>query len=431
MITITFASLELSPTVTRYTVIDGGFPLDYDGNTYLNDGLVVELDKTVISAELANVTQNITLFLDNDVKAAIQTDTYRNRRAKIFKGEWDASTSTLSEVRCIYEGIIDTHNTPNTDGTVEFIIASLIAPLRRPSDNISLQVLHNQRIEDGVYGAANANGPTVDTFLRNAGSSFQDFTLGASEYRAAVTKPMYIKQKKNLFGNHKRTYVGEEPVSPEVQETPGSQLENPAAYQPARVYGVSGVNAAIVAAWNHKATEDFAKTKHHYGIDWRGFEDEEARNAIRPDTRFGTIVYLVHAGEVENLNIYIDGLNGDIQSRTLSLQSNVAGKHYLKDEYKDKNGSTRNSKYAAVEVLWGSNSQEPLPSWLDTSTDEIDADFRGIGYVLVGITFEATRDGAVANKVPEVGFQVRQTKSVSLDIPAWSETTTASDTGYS
>ena len=194
MITITFASLELSSTVTRYTVIDGGFPLDYDGNTYLNDGLVVALDKTVISAELANVTQNITLFLDNDVKNAIQTDTYRNRRAKIFKGEWDPSTSSLTNTRSIYEGLIDTHNTPKADGTVEFIISSLISPLRRPSDNISLQVLHNKRLEDEVYGVSNIN--TVDTFLRNAGQSFQDFTIGASEYRKAVTKPMYIKVKK-------------------------------------------------------------------------------------------------------------------------------------------------------------------------------------------------------------------------------------------
>ena len=431
MITITFASLELSPTVTRYTVIDGGFPLDYDGNTYLNDGLVVELDKTVISAELANVTQNITLFLDNDVKAAIQTDTYRNRRAKIFKGEWDASTSTLSEVRSIYEGIIDTHNTPNADGTVEFIIASLIAPLRRPSDNISLQVLHNQRIEDGVYGASNAIGPTVDTFLRNAGQSFQDFTLGASEYREAVTKPMYIKVKKNLFGNHKRKYVGEEPVSPEIQETPGSQLENPASYQPARVYGVSGVNAAIVAAWNHKTSGDFATTKQHYGTDWRGFQDEEASNAIRPDTRFGTIVYLVHAGEVDSLEIYFDGLNGDVQSRSLSLISGNTNKQYLRDEYEDENGNTQNNTYAVVEALWGANNQSPPASWIATSNGQIDANFRGVGYVLVAITYEATRDGAVSRGIPEVGFQVKQTKSLSMDIPAWSETAIASNTGYS
>ena len=431
MITITFASLELSPTVTRYTVIDGGFPLDYDGNTYLNDGLVVELDKTVISAELANVTQNITLFLDNDVKAAIQTDTYRNRRAKIFKGEWDASTSTLSEVRSIYEGIIDTHNTPNADGTVEFIIASLIAPLRRPSDNISLQVLHNQRIEDGVYGASNAIGPTVDTFLRNAGQSFQDFTLGASEYREAVTKPMYIKVKKNLFGNHKRKYVGEEPVSPEIQETPGSQLENPASYQPARVYGVSGVNAAIVAAWNHKTSGDFATTKQHYGTDWRGFQDEEASNAIRPDTRFGTIVYLVHAGEVDSLEIYFDGLNGDVQSRSLSLTSGNTNKQYLRDEYEDENENTQNNTYAVVEALWGANNQSPPASWIATSNGQIDANFRGVGYVLVAITYEATRDGAVSRGIPEVGFQVKQTKSLSMDIPAWSETAIASNTGYS
>jgi hypothetical protein len=431
MITITFASLELSSTVTRYTVIDGGFPLNYDGNTYLNDGLVVALDKTVISAELANVTQNITLFLDNDVKNAIQTDTYRNRRAKIFKGEWDPSTSTLSEVRSIYEGIIDTYNTPKADGTVEFIIASLIAPLRRPSDNISLQVLHNQRIEDGVYGASNAIGPTVDTFLRNAGQSFQDFTLGASEYRKAVTKPMYIKQPKNLFGNHKRKYVGEETVTPEIQETPGSQLEQPASYQPARVYGVSGVNAAIVAAWNHKTSGDFAKTKQHYGTNWRGFEDEEASNAIRPDTRFGTIVYLVHAGEVDGLNIYFDGLSGDIQSRSLSLTSGDTTKQYLRDEYEDKNGNTRNNTYAVVEALWGANNQSPPASWIATSNGQIDANFRGVGYVLVAITYEATRDGAVSRGIPEVGFQVKQTKSVSMNIPAWSETTIAFNTGYS
>ncbi|MDA8816998.1 hypothetical protein N9N32_00030 [Alphaproteobacteria bacterium] len=429
MITITFASLELSSTVTRYTVIDGGFPLDYDGNTYLNDGLVVALDKTVISAELANVTQNITLFLDNDVKNAIQTDTYRNRRAKLFKGEWDPSTSTLSSVRSIYEGLIDTHNTPSEDGTVEFIVASLISPLRRPSDNISLQVLHNQRLEDGVYGSANTN--TIDTFLRNAGSSFQDFTLGASEYREAVTKPMYIKIQKNMFGNHKRKYVGEELVSAEIQETPGSQLENPASFQPARVYGVSGVNAAIVAAWNHDTTNDFAQTKSYYGTNWRGFQDEEAANAIRPDTRFGTIVYLVHAGEVQNLNIYIDGLNGEVQSRSLSLTAGTSSVQYLKDEYEDENEVTQNNVYAAVEVLWGSNNQQPPTSWINTSDGEIDANFRGIGYVLVGITFEATRDGAIARGMPEVGFQVKQTNSLSMSIPAWSETAIASQTGFS
>jgi len=429
MITITFASLELSSTVTRYTVIDGGFPLNYDGNTYLNDGLVVALDKTVISAELANVTQNITLFLDNDVKNAIQTDTYRNRRAKIFKGEWNPSTSSLSSVRSIYEGLIDTHNTPTADGTVEFIISSLISPLRRPSDNISLQVLHNQRLEDGVYGAANTN--TIDTFLRNAGQSFQDFTLGASEYREAVTKPMYMKVRKNMFGNHKRKYIGEELVSAEIQETPGSQLENPASYQPARVYGISGVNAAILAAWNHDPASDFAQTKAEYGTNWRGFQDTEASNAIRPDTRFGTIVYLVHAGEVDSLNIYFDGLNGNVQSRSLSINTGSTSKRYLKDEYKDENNVTRNNNYAAVEVLWGSNNQYPPTSWINTSNGEVDSSFLGIGYVLVAVTYEATRDGAVSRGIPKIGFQVKQTKSVDLSIPAWLETTITSDTGYS
>jgi len=429
MITITFASLELSSTVTRYTVIDGGFPFEYENNTYLNDGLVVALDKTVISAELANVTQNITLFLDNDVKDAIQTDTYRNRRAKIFKGEWDPSTSTLSSVRVIYEGLMDTHNTPTEEGTVELIISSLISPLRRPSDNISLQVLHNQRIADGVYGSANAIGPTVDTFLRNAGQSFQDFTLGASEYREAVTKPMYIKVKKNMFGNHKRKYVGEETVSPEIQETPGSQLETPASYQPARVYGVSGVNAAIVAAWNHSSENNYAPFKLHYGDNWRGFQDPESVNAIRPDTRFGTIVYLVHAGEVGSLNIYLDGLSGEVDSRAISLTSGTTGVHYLNDEYEDDSGTTRNNTYAAVEVLWGENNQTPPATWLATSGGEIDANFRGLGYVLVAITFEATRDGAVSRGIPEVGFQVKQTSSIALDINAWSETAIASQVG--
>ena len=433
MITITFASLELAGApfspVTRYTVIDGGFPLDYDGNTYLNDGLVVALDKTVISAELANVTQNLTLFLDNDVKNAIQEDTYRNRRAKIFKGEWDPTTSALTSVRVIYEGMLDTHNTPNEDGTVEFIISSLISPLRRPSDNIALSVIHQRRLNEGVYG--NSNIGQTDNFLKNSGSSFQDFTLGASEYREAVTKPMYIKIKKNMFGNHKRKKVGDEIITPEVQETPGSQLEQPGSYQPARVYGVSGVDAAIVAAWNHDPASNFATTRANYPTDWRGFQDEEATYAVNPDTRFGTIVYLVHAGAVDQLNIYIDGLNGEVQSRTLSLNSGNSGVHYLKDKYENENEVEQNDTYAAVEVLWGTNNQVPPQNWINTSNGEIDTNFRGIGYVLVGITYEATRDGAVARGMPEVGFQVKQTKSISLDVPNWQETFIASQTGLS
>ena len=271
MITITFASIELSSLNTRRTVIDGGFPLDYDGHTYLFDGLVIELDNTTVSASLSNVTQNITLFLDDDVKAAIQTDTYRNRYATIYKGEWDPSTATLSDVKVIYKGLMDTHNAPEDNGTVEIIVSSLISPMRRPSDNLSLQVLHNQRLANGVYGASNLT--TTDTFLRNAGESFEDFTLGANVYTEAKTKPMYIKVKKNMFGNHKMQYVGEELVRAEILESPGAQLETPGTFQPARVYGISGINPAIIAAWNHSPYADYRVTKQNYGEDWRGFTD--------------------------------------------------------------------------------------------------------------------------------------------------------------
>ena len=411
MITITFASIELSSLNTRRTVIDGGFPLDYDGHTYLFDGLVIELDNTTVSASLSNVTQNITLFLDDDVKAAIQTDTYRNRYATIYKGEWDPSTATLSDVKVIYKGLMDTHNAPEDNGTVEIIVSSLISPMRRPSDNLSLQVLHNQRLANGVYGASNLT--TTDTFLRNAGESFEDFTLGANVYTEAKTKPMYIKVKKNMFGNHKMQYVGEELVRAEILESPGAQLETPGTFQPARVYGISGINPAIIAAWNHSPYADYRVTKQNYGEDWRGFTDSEAAVGIREDTRFATILYLVHAGEVDGLNLYFDGLSGEPQDRTASFSNGDTAIRYLNDE--------DGRPFAAVEVLWGANDQEVLDTWVATSNGAVDTDFRGIGYVIVGVTMEATRDGAIIASIPDIGFQVKQTKSVSFDIPVWTE----------
>jgi hypothetical protein len=411
---ITFADIPLDVGSVRRTIVQGAFPITYDGNIYTNDGLITNIGRTRVAAELGNITQTLTLFLDDEVRKSLNTNSYRNRVATIYKGIWNTETGSFENdsVKILYQGYLDTASTPADNGTVEFIITSLLSPFKQPSDIVASPGIHSRRILDGVFGEINATAAealsapsSYDTFLKNAGGSFQDFIFGSEEFTKAVTKPIYTTVPRTgisgFFGKARRVQTGEEIIFPEISDNPGSRLEvGGNKFQIPHVIGRSGVKPAIIAAWNHPTTNDFSATRQTYGETWRGFasNSQGTLRGLIPEHRFATVVYLVHAGEIESLNVFVDGLEVDTASRReISFATGDTDPTYILDD--------DGHRAVAIEVVWGSNTQTSPVNWITTSNGAWTSSDRGLGHILVAVTMEATQDGAV-QRTPNIEFEV-------------------------
>ena len=104
---VLLVSIALSSTLTRYTVVSHDFNISYDGNDYIADGLVSSVGDTVVTLGRSDAQQTFTIVSDTDVIASFRDETWRNKEATLYRGMWDASTTTLSDVVIIYQGVID------------------------------------------------------------------------------------------------------------------------------------------------------------------------------------------------------------------------------------------------------------------------------------------------------------------------------------
>ena len=244
MYSVIFGEFALSSTLTRRSCL-AGFDVTYNSNVYAADGMIVDIGNSVRELAFKNTTQQVTLSFtqgtNNDVRDAFLSGSYRRRIATLYKGDWEPSTQTLSNVVILKSGIMDATNSVDDDGTMSIIISSQIIRTQRSPDNVALATLHQDRLRRGVYG--DANKTVVDKIFDNANRNFNEVKLGEFRFVEAVTRERDI-----LFG-----LAGsyEEVVTNALPERAGIvPIVSQDNYQVPRVFGTAIVTPKVINAWN-------------------------------------------------------------------------------------------------------------------------------------------------------------------------------------
>lgn len=448
---VSWIELELSATITRRSAL-ASFDLVHDGKTYFADGLLADVLSTKRVLSLENVPQEVVLNLvdkngNTDMRDAVRDGTYRRRKATVYKGKWNTTTATLSNVETLKQGPMETVNDVEDNGTVTLIVSSQLVDAQKSTENIALDLLHSKRIQDGIYGSSVADKARVDNIFVNATRDFDDVKFGKFALIETKYKSRNILQK--AFGVPAAIKSNQKPKrTGSIVESAGTD------FQPAKVYGSAQVDARVINAWNPTPAEVFAayggsssspvsgynfvfnpigsgSVSTYVGSiagtgQWYGERYPNEVDGVEENSRFVSVQYAVASDKIDKLEIFFEGLNysGSVSEQVIRL---VAPATILPNSTSvgsitgTVNGQTVIS--GIIQVQWASHDQIALSQAVDTSNGLITAKSRGIGYVIVTAVYEATRSGGIlSNGFPNPKFMVtqrdtREFGSVTLTAP--------------
>jgi len=455
-IVVSWIELNLSATLVRRSAL-AAFDLEHDGNTFLADGLFADIKSTKRVLSLENVTQEVILNLvdknnNTDLQTAVRTGSYRRRLATVWKGDWDPATASLSNVVVLKQGPMETVNDTEDDGTVTMIVSSQLVSAQKSTENIALNLLHQKRINDGLYGDTTADKARVDDIFVNATREYDELKFG----KFSLIETTYKKRKwyQKILGTPAAVKDNQKPART------GATVESAGTdFQPAKVYGSALVDARVINAWNPSPSAVFTAFGGTAGSPMTGFTTSESQLSGRisnylgstttttpqgiwygeayPDqvkdvennSRFITVQYAVAAGQIDKLEMYFTNLNYSGDNQELSLRfvqpttpsSDTVTVGRISGKLK---GQTIIS--GIIEVQWGTNDQDALPSAVATSGGVVTDESRGIGHVIVTCTYEATREGGMlSDGFPVPAFRVTQNRTT--DYSAYSKTLTSAE----
>jgi len=455
-IVVSWIELNLSSTLVRRSAL-AAFDITHGGQTFFADGLFSDIKSTKRVLSLENVTQEVILNLidkngNTDLQTAVRTGTYRRRLAIVWKGDWNPATATLSNVVILKQGPMETVNDTEDDGTVTMIISSQLVSAQSSTENIALNLLHQKRISDGLYGDTTADKARADNIFVNAAREYDELKFG----KFSLIETTYKKRKwyQKMMGTPAAI------KSNQRAARTGSTVEAAGTdFQPAKVYGSALVDARVINAWNPSASSVFTafggtvsnpmtgfttsetqlsgRLSSYLGVTtlstpqgvWYGELYPDQVKAVEANSRFISVQYAVAAGQINKLEMYFTNLNYSGDNQELSLRwvqptnptSSTVTVGKISGLLK---GQTVIS--GIIEVQWGTNDQDALPSAVATSGGVVTNESRGIGHVIVTCTYEATREGGMlSDGFPVPAFRVTQNKT--KDYSAYSKTLTTAD----
>ena len=406
---ILFADIQLSETLIRRTVYNQKFDIDYDGNTYLSDSLIGTLSPTTVTLERGDNAQTITLIGDTDVITAFRDETFRNREITIYRGIWTEEADTkLTDVYILYQGVIEIISTLQNN-LFQISAINIFNRYSTVSTDISLRNLHNYYLQDEqAYSdiVGDIDDDFEDTIFRNIGSSFYNFIIGNRPgfFREVTTDK--LGKLGTAFGP---IFQATKTITYPALEG-DTLVDTPLSWRPAKVYGRSLVQSAILFAWN---TRESGLLGFRLG-DWYGSRNPDSVVGLS-SSRFGTVVYCVHEGPCDRLDIYLEGIGDEIVHRSYIPQS--GDRKYYTTILTHGNNNDRigiiTVKFADDRTMLPDVDLRRLAGFEDDIYGPTDL---GVGYLIVSITQEVTTEGPVTGLI-EPNFYVTNVSSDTLSPP--------------
>ena len=329
-----FAELELSSTKTIRVALSA-FDISYDGDTYTSDKTLVRVGPTKKVLEFENTPMEITLnaHFNSDVLDAINNFTYRYNSAKIYKGDWDDTTHSVTNVELIKGGFLDTHSDPSIDGEVIFLINGDSALAARGRDDTTAQVKHNNRLKEGVYGEANKT--VIDTVFQNTGKDFSAIILGATRadsYRTQIGGAQPCSRSDHWWND--------EPIfsTTNIEATSGVRLGNVGeSFHIPVAFGKAKINYGMLDARNPTESQVHSA----YGSDWGN-----AIDLVTDATKYLTIEVVIGHGPMDSVQMFSD--HSDETFNVLTASGGDKQTTYIR---------SGGGKVAAITVLRGTEDQ--------------------------------------------------------------------------
>jgi len=394
----------------------GGFDRSLPGPVeFPADGLIRELNPTRKTMDIENVVQEVRLEITDDVRAAIQSGSYRNRTWTFWKDEIDEDGTVLN-TRTLFQGIADNHRITERNGTVLFQVSSVLSRAQESFSIVAVPEIHNANISSGVFGTP-PTGFTRDTCFDSITRSKDDVRLGEFAGKEATNR--------GSGGLLDKWFNVETEIVPGIQAREGYQISgNTGEFQPAFVIGTQLVESRVANVWNPTPASALAYfTSSRIGLPWNGVQNPSDLETIDAETRFLTAQYVVAVGNVDKLQIHFNNLNYENDPEMLY---NFVAPSDPNEVSTEKVSITRNlisgvpkTASAFIEVQWPDHNVV-LPSSqavLDSKGNiPVPATNLYLGHLVVTITYEASLNGAFANGFPEVNFRVTNNNTAGVDI---------------